>query len=121
GEGEGAGTPVKAFRNYEKAAAFCRDQELKRRAKANPFDGGNPYRGIAEVSSFDADRFHDWLLDAGIEPPEKSRSKTFTLGKWSAWWKKVRKDLTDYQQAKVWEALDKVCFCDIIELEPPGE
>lgn len=116
-----AGTPLKAFRDPAKATEHCQALERKHRAKANPFDYGNPYRGLDEVSSLDADRFHDWLLDAGIDPPAQARAKSFTLEGWSKWWAKSKKSLSEYQQAKVWEALDKVRFYSVIELDQPEE
>jgi hypothetical protein len=113
---EGAGGyPERAFLDHDRAAAYCRRREREARAGANPFRHGER---VADWSSLDHDRLHDWLLDAGIDPPvagERSRPDP-----WRAWWDLCQDQLTELQREKVWEALDKVRFFRVVELAAGG-
>src|SRR4051812_26429913 len=66
-------TRLQSFPDAESAEALRQELEEKARARVNPFQCGN--RGLSDKSSFDADRLHDWLLDAGIEPPQPEGQK----------------------------------------------
>jgi len=102
--------PVKAFTDRAKAEEYCRMVEGRERAVKNPFEWGTE---LKDWTTFDAPRFRDWLLDAGIEPPKKKNSKA---ADWQAWWEKGAPKLTDLQRAKVWEALNKVRYYEVVEL-----
>lgn len=108
--GEEGGSPVRAFTDRDRAEEFCRAQEQAMRADANPFLYGDK---LEDLSSLEAAPFHDWLLDAGLTP----WSKTSNFKNYRAWWFQVRREMTDLQRARVWEALDKVRFFEIVELE----
>jgi hypothetical protein len=107
--GEG-GTPVKAFTDPDKAEAFRRAREDEKRAEASPFHQGSE---LAHLTSLDLALLHDWLLDAGLD----GVPLTEELAVWRAWWREQRPRLTDLQRAKVWEALDKVRFYEVLALE----
>jgi hypothetical protein len=104
--------PVRAFTDYDRASDYQRAQEQARRAEVNPFYYGEK---LADLSSFTAEPFHDWLLDAGLTPWTIRKDKDFK--KYRTWWKKNRGQMTDLQRTRVWEALDKVRFFEIVELE----
>jgi hypothetical protein len=103
-------SPLKAFRDKVAAETHCLELENQRRTKENPFARG---KSLEEWSHFDAPRFHDWLLDAGLEPPKK---KKLAADDWREWWTKNAKKMSALQRAKVWEAVDKVRFYEVVEL-----
>jgi len=105
-------SPVKAFADLSRADAFCRERERERRERVNPFEHG---RKLSDLTHFDAGRLCDWLLDAGLDPPGP---KVRIVG-WRKWWADTRRGLSDYQRAKVWEALDRVRFFEVVELDGP--
>ena len=204
------GFPVRAFRDYAKALAFCREQEQARRNSTNPFRYG---WNLESRTSLDLGRLNDWLLDAGLTPPSArgeerperiakawqswwaeqrglldegerkrlagsirnakagmwfgedsggptdlawldaeigtverwtpeqrailrmgligaglprypanhgERDHQVVETKWRDWWDVKRAEMTEYQRAQVWEALDKVRFYELVELEEPG-
>lgn len=107
-----AGTPeVTDLDSYEAAVAECRELEAEARAAANPFEYGGP--GLFYQSSLDGPRFHDWLLDAGIDPPPPDDPARRII-----WWQTRSANLTPAQREKVWEALDKVRIFEVTEDGP---
>ncbi len=98
------GYPVRAFRDYARAASYCREQELARRAATNPFRYGH---NLESRTSLDLGRLCDWLLDAGLTPPgPKWEEKPERIRKaWQGWWKKVRQGLTERQRVSLAEAV----------------
>jgi hypothetical protein len=91
---------VACFARREEAEDDCRRREEEARQGINPFACGG---ALCYLSSFDAGRLNDWVLDAGLTPPGDA-------GDWREWWDKQSPKMTDLQKAKVWEALDKVRF-----------
>ena len=65
---------------------FDEAEEQRRELEAESRDGENPFRfGGASVffqSSLDGPRLHDWLMDAGIDPP----TSELRHADWRAWW-----------------------------------
>ena len=108
--GEG-GTPVKLFTDREKAEAFRREQEEAQRQKVNPFEHCEK---LADCTTFPPEVLHDWLLDAGLTTPAPGSKDE--LKAWKAWWGKSKKTMTEAQRAKVWEALDRFRFFEVVEL-----
>jgi hypothetical protein len=105
------GTPVKLFVDREKAEAFREKQEEARRQKVNPFDYCST---LDDCTSFHPNVLRDWLLDAGLTPPTPTSKND--LKTWKVWWNRSNKTMTEQQRAKVWEALDRFCFFEVIEL-----
>jgi hypothetical protein len=101
--------PVAAFDTFD--AAEMRRRELEAAAR----EGENPFRfGGASVffqSSLDGPRLHDWLMDAGIEPPVSELRHS----DWRAWWYAFAHTWSDYQLAHAWAAFDKVRFYEVAE------
>ncbi len=75
-----------------------------------------PQDDIPRFSSLDGPRFYDWLGDIDIVMDPGSQS--WTVEQWRRWWSKHKKKLSEYQVAKIWEALNRVHFHAIIELDP---
>jgi len=92
-----SGYPVRAFRDYGRAIAYCREQEAARRAATNPFRYG---ANMESRTSLDLGRLCDWLLDAGLTPPgPKWEEKPERIhAAWQRWWTKLREDLSEVRR-----------------------
>ena len=104
------GMPVRSFTSRAEAEACCEDFEREKRAEVNPFEHGAT---LDALTCLDADRFHDWILDAGLEPPVQPEPKR---ADWVRWWNERCPAMTELQQAKMWQALAKVRFYRVVEL-----
>ena len=102
--------PLKGFRDRAAAESCRRTLEDQRRTSENPFAHG---KGLSDWTHFGAAQFHDWLLDAGLEPPKQKKP---TAGDWRSWWKLHAKKMSALQRAKVWHALDKVVYYQVVKL-----
>jgi len=74
---------------------------------------------------------HDELSAMGLEPPDEGESDALSVmgleppveaesGKvrdWPSWWDQHAPRMTDQQRAKVWQALDRLRFYEIVETE----
>jgi hypothetical protein len=102
-------TRVQSFPTYEEAEADRCRRDAAARGQVNPFRCGGP--ALHYQTSLDEGRLHDWLLDAGLTPPKPGRKGR----DWAGWWQKARRGMTALQREKVWEALDKVRFFEVVE------
>jgi len=84
-------------------------RESECRALLNPFELGN---GLAALTSFPPEIFHDWLIDADLDAPAPTPKDRYP---WLAWWKQNHHKMTQEQKAKVWQALNKVRFYEVCE------
>ena len=119
GEGQGwyryrtgdQGELVATFPDRDQADSHCAELEREKRAEVNPFEYGET---LADLTPFDADRWHDWLLDAGLEPPITD----WPNGRrdWVNWWTAESPAMTELQRAKVWQGLDRLRFFCVVEL-----
>lgn len=103
-------TRLESFEDYEKAEQTRIEMENQARGKFNPFLCGGP--ALHFQTSFDADRLHDWLLDSGVEPPSVGKKGSRD---WKKWWEQTGSRLDEWQTAKVWEALDRVRFYEVVQ------
>jgi hypothetical protein len=93
-------------------------------SQANPFHGfreseveGQQLRKLADLTSFPEPIFADWLRDADLTPPKLPSSGELPGGDWADWWDANAPHMTDSQRARVWRALDKLRFFEIVETE----
>ncbi|MCE9561723.1 MAG: hypothetical protein K8U57_06670 [Planctomycetes bacterium] len=100
----GPGHTVAEFDHFDDAQHDWGKREAEVRRKFNPFECGP----LSMVSSLPEPILRDFLKDTGIEPPEAGIA-------WDAWWPANRERLSEEQQARVWEAVDKVRFFEITE------
>jgi hypothetical protein len=98
---------VAGFDDIGAADADCRRREEALRRQVNPFACGS---ALCYLSSLDEGRLRDWMLDAGLTPPEAEG-----LDAWPAWWERAAPAMTDLQRAKAWEALDRLQFFRVVE------
>jgi hypothetical protein len=82
--------------------------EAEARSAINPFLCG---RTLCERTSLDAGRLNDWVLDLGLTPPRATKTKP---PNWANWWKRRKSKMTEYQREKMWEALDRLRFYDVV-------
>ncbi len=108
----GQGRPVKLFADKEAAFQFRRWREAEAREFRNPFLHGEK---LEDLTTMPGGIFHDWLVEADLQPPLVS---PFDPTVWFQWWRDEK--MTEEQRAKVWQALDKVRFFDVIQLEAPS-
>jgi hypothetical protein len=138
---------LRAFTDREEALHFCEDLESGRRPPPvglNPFQrmenpkqaleylemwGSTYHRSwqVTDLTGFDEPILHDWVLDAGLAPPEPqtlpSRKKgqpPYVFRDWFAWWEANVGQMTDLQRARIRQALDKVSFFEVVETELEG-
>jgi len=105
-------TPVASFASFEEAEADRRVREAERRASENPFEYGGP--SLFYQTSLDGPRLHDWMMDAGIEPPAKLKGHAT----WVEWWLLESRKWTAEQRAHAWTAMDKLRFFTVSETRP---
>jgi hypothetical protein len=103
-------TRLQSFPDPGAAQADCRRREQEARARVNPFTCGGP--ALHHQTRFDEGRLCDWLLDAGVEPPDPAPG---TGRAWAAWWDQAHAKWSDLQRDKVWEALDRVRFFEVVQ------
>ncbi|MGL4550179.1 MAG: hypothetical protein ACRC33_03240 [Gemmataceae bacterium] len=92
------------FDDADAADADRAAREADVRGRVNPFRCGT---ALGALTTFDAGRLRDWLLDADLEPPASMAVKDL-----EAWWDAA--SFTELQRARVWEGLDRVRFHEVI-------
>src|SRR5437879_7691714 len=92
-------TRLRSFARAADAERHRKQAEEKARAAVNPFLCGGTE--LHDQTSLDEGRLCDWLLDAGIEPPEPGKDGARA---WADWWEKAHPSLSPLQRDKVWEA-----------------
>ena len=102
-------SPVASFGSFDEAEMHRRELEAESRAGENPFRFGGG--SVFFQSSLDGPRLHDWLMDAGIEPP----ASELRHADWRVWWNSFAHTWSEHQLAHAWAAFDKVRFYDVVE------
>ena len=103
---------VACFDTFDDADLYRSACEAEARRSVNPFRYGGA--ALFYQSSLDAPRLHDWLMDAGIEPP----TEPLEHAAWIAWWDASARTWSAEQLAHVWAALDKVRFFTVSAEQP---
>jgi hypothetical protein len=93
----------------EEAEADRAAREKAAREQVNPFRCGGD--ALHYQTTLDEGRLCDWLLDADVTPPAPKGKKR----NWAGWWEKAKGGLTDYQKERVWQALDRLRFFEVVE------
>jgi hypothetical protein len=92
-----------------------RRAERERAARHNPdirpFEYGDD---LSCCTSFSAAILCDWLLDAGVTPPTEAIEWIYT---WRDWWDSHQADFTEWERERAWQALDKVQWYEVFEVE----
>jgi hypothetical protein len=123
---------LQAFANREAAEAFRADRERGLPVPPVDFNPLRYVRDLGRVTSLDEPRLRDWLMDAGLTPPEPPAPRLPTVldavlhwfrpaapdhSYWEAWWDDQSPRWTDSQRQHVWQALDRVPRFAVVEVE----
>jgi hypothetical protein len=118
------GKPIKVFVDRDRAWAFCRDLNRQKRAGQNPFwyqpeptDGSY----LDQYASKGDDALLAFVRSEGLTPPirdpDPSKGYHGLYGEpWVIWWDKHREGWDDRLVERLWEALDRVRFYEVVEL-----
>lgn len=113
GYGEGDDEAIKAFKDREKAEAHRQEQEDATRdawRELNPFEFGGIGEGFSSLSNEELGRQVEAI---GLTPPAEDHD----FRDWCYWWEQVRTQLTEEQEARIWELTDRVRFYEVVEVE----
>jgi hypothetical protein len=101
-------TRLHSHPDFESAEHHRRALERQAREKVNPFACGGA--ALHHQTSLDEGRLHDWLLDAGVDPPPGGDARD-----WKGWWEREQTRWTEAQRDAVWSVLDRVKFYEVVE------
>jgi hypothetical protein len=97
-----------SFDDEEQARQECARLERALRRCVNPFQISRG--GLASLTSLGTALFRDWLLDAGIEPPEPAQPTD-----WASWYDRCQSTWDGLMRERFWEALDRLHFHRVVE------
>ncbi len=122
---------LRAFTNRQAAEQYLHAAgrgEIPLPAHVNPFHcfrleklyPDKNFAGLAGLTSFPEPVFLDWVRELGLEPPELTRIKPryappITMRDWAGWWDQHAPTMTELQRGRIWHALDKLEFFEIVE------
>jgi hypothetical protein len=89
-------------------------------ARSRYFYGDPPELGT--LTSFPEPVFLDYVRDLGLTPPplkeiKRDYGQPYSLRDWDGWWEEHAPHLTDDQRARLWKALDRLEFYEIVPTE----
>jgi hypothetical protein len=100
------------LRSYARRATALKaraEKEQAVRARANPFLCGG--QALHYQTSLAPGLLNDWALDLGLTPPGPAASSKA----WAGWWEQQQGAFTPLQRDKMWEALDRLRFYEVVE------
>jgi hypothetical protein len=114
------GRPVKAFIDRGLADAYCQQLNLQKRAT-------NPFRYVPEATSgsyldqyatMGGAAFLALLRGEGLTPPVPGPSGDYDdeARVWADWWEEHRKGWDDRLVERLWNALDRLYFYEVVEV-----
>src|SRR5262249_39803006 len=115
------GWPTQAFRTAEKAEAHRLQMEREARDGENPFRFGNRWSLLS--TTHDRDSMLALVRHLGLpEPRGYGGVGEPSLQDWEGWWSARKKaGLSDEQAERIWEALDRVTFYEVVPLRLGGD
>jgi hypothetical protein len=127
GKGGGSGPPntdgrmIGLFRTREQAEAFQREaeEETARSGDYEPLFYEEGLEGLMRWSDFEPGVFRDWMSDHDIPDPATVVTKETEPYEcpWYAWLKSLGKE----QLARLYQAMHRFRFCEILEIPLVGE
>lgn len=99
---------VAEFDDREDAEADRWQRELAVRKGVNPFRCGFDLADLTHLPTY---AFKDYLMDDSIRP---AKYDSYAQVRWDKWWGKHSPDWSDDRKARIWEALDKVRFFEVV-------
>lgn len=112
------GKPVRAFAERGRAAAHCRQLNLRRRATENPFrympeaTGGSFFD---QYTTRGAAAFPALVRAEGLTPPAHAGEDELA-SVWADWWDEHRQEWDDRLVGRLWDALDRLSFYEVVEV-----
>jgi hypothetical protein len=118
------GNIVKAFADRSQAEAHCRELNFQKRSE-NPFCylpfSFDSYPFLDRYTSMGHAAFLAFIESEGLTPPTRDYSKHYDMYEepWVDWWE-AQKPWGEQRLERMWAALDKVRFYEVVEvtLEP---
>src|SRR5262249_21698134 len=118
------GKAVKVFVDRDRAHAFCRDLNRRKRAGVNPFRcQPEPTAGsyLDQYASKGEDALLAFVRSEGLTPPvrdpDPSTDYRGLYGEpWVIWWDKHREGWDDSLAERLWDALDRFRFYEVVEV-----
>jgi hypothetical protein len=119
-EGDGPmGWPTRAFTSREAAEAHRREKELADRAVENPFNFGGRWCDLS--TKYDTKSLLALVREMGLpEPRVYAEGWDASLDEWRDWWPGRDGGLTAEQADRLWDALDRVAFYEVVEVALEG-
>jgi hypothetical protein len=118
------GTPVKAFVDRDRATAFSRGRNRRKRANENPFDywpeppdESGSY--LDQYATMGEESFLTLLGSESLKPPAIDPDKPWGGGweeDWAEWWEEHRRGWDNRLAGRLWDALDRVRFYEVVEV-----
>jgi hypothetical protein len=112
---------VKAFVERGRADAHCRQLNLEKRATVNPFrylpEGAGAY-ALDQYTTLGGPGFLAILRAERLTPPAGRLDGDFdeVAWAWADWWEEHRKEWDDQLVERLWNALDRVYFYEVVEV-----
>jgi hypothetical protein len=104
---------VATFDDEDAARADAAAREREARRQVNPFRSVSPR--LDELTSLDEGPLCDWMLDAGVNPPEPAEDGRRD---WAWWWTLEAPGWDEVRTAEVWRALDRVVLFRVAPRRP---
>jgi hypothetical protein len=121
-EGDGPfGYPIEAFTDRAKAESHRREKERQARKGENPFGYGEGLDDLSTTHTTD-ESMAALAQELGQPLPRSYGSGGyFSLQNWEDWWEWREKQLSPEQAERVWDAMDRVTFFEVLELPLGGK
>ena len=120
-DGGPVGWPTHAFTTRDKAERHRRDKEREARAGENPFGYGEKLSELSTTHRDDAS-LAALVRELGLAAPRGVDERGyFSLQNWEDWWDWQKKGMTAQQAERIWEAMDRVTFFEIVQLQLGGD
>jgi hypothetical protein len=108
----------RGFTDRRCAEAFRAHSDRMAQLGQNPFCFvGESRHPVSGRTNLDYPLLHDWLLDCGVRRVPNAAATTTD---WRRWWGRNVPKLSPLQQAKAWEAFDRIRFYDVVEVDLDG-
>jgi hypothetical protein len=117
------GRPVMAFVERGRADAHCRQLNLQKRPTANPFrymPEATSGSCLDQYTTMGEAAFLAFLQTEGLTAPADSLRPSAAYDDvawaWADWWEEHRKEWDDGLVERLWSALDRVSFYEVVEV-----
>lgn len=103
---------VAVFPERETAEAHCRELHEEAFQEVNPFLYGER---LQDFTSMPPAIFHDWLLEMGLDAPNRDRIGGIHAQKWRRWWQFQGSRITSEVRFEFSQVFDRLHLFKVIE------